>query len=181
MRVATANYGGSFRRNSEIKASANPATLVVIVYSEALVRGATTSGVAPVAETGFSHRLNVYKIIRLFFGLSYLNISVNNQVENSFFFRISNISVPCPHAELRGRTIIKKLWIFSRPWGRHHSKSPPCLIFLVKQIHQSTASERTTWLHRMKAAESCCPLCWLSQSFTVCRINRLTELRHTTT
>ena len=85
MRVATANYGGSFRRNSEIKASANPATLVVIVYSEALVRGATTSGVAPVAETGFSHRLNVYKIIRLFFGLSYLNISVNNQVENSFF------------------------------------------------------------------------------------------------
>ena len=152
MRVATAKYGGSFRRNSEIKASANPATLVVIVYSEALVRGATTSGVASVAETGFSHRLNVYKIIRLFFGLSYLNISVNNQVENSFFFRISNISVPCPHADLRGRTIIKKLWIFSRPWGRHHSQSPPCLIFLVKQIHQSTASERTTWLHRMKAA-----------------------------
>ena len=25
------------------------------------------------------------------------------------FFRISNISVPCPHAQLRGRTVIKKL------------------------------------------------------------------------
>ena len=60
------------------------------------------------------------------------------------FFRISNISVPCPHAQLRGRTIIKKLWTFFGPWGRDRSQSPPCWIFRVKQIHQSTVSERTT-------------------------------------
>ena len=68
--------------------------------------------VAPVAETGFSHRLTAYKIVGHFFGLSYLKISLNNHVENSFF-RSSNISVPCPHAQLRGRTVIKKLWTFS--------------------------------------------------------------------
>ena len=39
-------------------------------------------------------------------------ISLNNQVENSFF-RISNISVPCPHAQLRGRTVIKNYGHFS--------------------------------------------------------------------
>ena len=75
--------------------------------------------IAPVAETGFSHRLTVYKIVENFFGLSYLNISGNNQVD--FFFRISNISVPCPHAQLRGHTIIKKLWTIFRPWGRNRS------------------------------------------------------------
>ena len=37
---------------------------------------------APVAGTGFSHRLTEYKIVGHFFGLSYLNISVNNQIEN---------------------------------------------------------------------------------------------------
>ena len=31
------------------------------------------------------------------------------------FFRIINISVSCPHAQLRGRTIIKKLWTFFGP------------------------------------------------------------------
>ena len=36
------------------------------------------------AETGFSHKLTVYKIVGHFFGLSYLNIYGNNQVENSF-------------------------------------------------------------------------------------------------
>ena len=39
---------------------------------------------APVAETGFSHRLNAYKIVGHFLGLSCLNISGNNQVENIF-------------------------------------------------------------------------------------------------
>ena len=61
--------------------------------------------VAPVAETGFSHRLTANKIVGHFFGLSYLKLSGNNQVEN-IFFRISNISVLCPHARLRGRTVI---------------------------------------------------------------------------
>ena len=103
----------------------------------------------PVAKTGFSHRLTAYKIVGHFFGLSYRKISGHiNQVKYSFF-RISNISVPCPHAQLRGargRTVIKKLWTFLGPWGRDRSQSPPCWIFQVKHIHQSTASERTTRL-----------------------------------
>ena len=45
------------------------------------------------------------------------------------FFRMSNISVPCPHAQLKGRTTIKKLWTFFGPWGRDRSQSPPCWIF----------------------------------------------------
>ena len=103
---------------------------------------------APVAETGFSHtcfshRLTAYKIVGHFFGLSYRKISGSNQVKNRFF-RISSISVPCPHAQLRGCTVIKKLWTFFGPWGRDRSQSPPCWIFRVKQIHPSTASERTT-------------------------------------
>ena len=65
------------------------------------------------------------------------------------FFRISNISVPCLHAQLRvrGRTVIinKKLWTFFGPWRRDRSQSPPCWIFRVKQIHPYTASERMTW------------------------------------
>ena len=101
--------------------------------------------VAPVAETGFSHRLTAYKIVGHFFGLSYRKISGHNQVKN-IFFRISNISVLCPHAQLRGRTVIKKLWTFFWPWCRDRSQSPPCWIFRIKQIHQSTASERTTRL-----------------------------------
>ena len=39
---------------------------------------------APVAETGFSHRLTAYKIVGHFFGLSYREISGSNQVKNSF-------------------------------------------------------------------------------------------------
>ena len=101
---------------------------------------------APVPETGFSYRLTAYKSMGHFFGLSYLNISGNNQFKN-IFFRISSILVTCPHAQLRGRTVNKKLWTFFGPWGRARSQSPPCCIFRVKQIHQSTASERTTRLH----------------------------------
>ena len=67
--------------------------------------------IAPVAETGFSHRLTAYKIVGHLFGLSYRKISRHNQVKNSFV-RISNISVPCPHAQLRGRTAIKKVKTF---------------------------------------------------------------------
>ena len=100
------------------------------------ITGSRSDGVrgAPVAETGFSHRLTAYKIVGHFFGLSYLYISRHNEVENCFF-RSSNISVPCPHTQLRGRTVIKKLWTFFGPRGRHHSKSPPCCIFRVKQIN----------------------------------------------
>ena len=82
------------------------------------------SDLGPVAETGFSHRLTAYKIVGHFFGLSYLNISGNDQVD--FFFRISIISVPRPHAQLRGRTVIKKLWTFFGRWGRYRCQSPPC-------------------------------------------------------
>ena len=93
------------------------------------------SYLAPVAETGFSHRLTAYKIVGHFFGLSYRKISGNNQVKNRFF-RISNISVPCLHAQLGGRTVIKKLWTFFRPWGRDRYQSPPCWIFRVNQMQQ---------------------------------------------
>ena len=80
-----------------------------------------------------------------FFGLSYRKISGRNQLKN-IFFGISNISVPCSNAQLRGRTVIKKLWTFFEPRRRDRSQSPPCWIFRVKQIHSSTASERTTRL-----------------------------------
>ena len=94
------------------------------------------------AETGFSHRLTAYKIVGHFFGLLYRNISavIRSKI---VFFRISNILVPCPHAQLRGRTVIKKLWTFLGPWGRDCSQSPPCCIFRVRQIQPSTTSERT--------------------------------------
>ena len=118
---------------------------MVVFGGHMCIRGLAPS--APVAETGFSHRLTAYKIVGHFFGLSYLKISGNNQVEN-IFFRISNISVPCLHTQLRGRTVIKKSWTFFGPWGRDRSQSPPCWIFRVKQIHQFTASERTTRLWR---------------------------------
>ena len=95
--------------------------------------------IAPVAETGFSLKLTAYKIVGHFFGLSYRKISGSNQVKNCFF-RIINISVPCLHAQLRSGTVIKKLWTFFRTRGRDHSRSPPCWIFRVKQIHPSTAS-----------------------------------------
>ena len=99
--------------------------------------------IAPVAETGFSHGFTAYKIVGHFFALSYRKISGSNRV-NNVFIRISNMSVPCPHAQLRCRTVIKKLWTFFGPWGRDRCQSPPCWIFLVKQIHPSTASEMTT-------------------------------------
>ena len=84
------------------------------------------------------------KIVGNLFGLSYLNITGNNQVENSYFFRISNISVPCPHAQLRGRTVIEKLWTFFGPWGRDRHVD---LFGYKSNIHQYRASERTTRLH----------------------------------
>ena len=105
----------------------------------------TAASLAPVAETGFSHRLSAYKIVGFFFGLSYRNISLNNQVENSFF-RISNISLPCPHAQLGGRTVIKKVWTFSNPGVKIALSHRYVEFFWVKQIHKSTASERTTRL-----------------------------------
>ena len=76
------------------------------------------------------NRLIAYKIV----GHFYRKISGSNQVKNRFF-RISNISVPCPHAQLRGRTVNKKLLTFFRPWGRDHSLSPLCWIFRIKEIH----------------------------------------------
>ena len=106
--------------------------------------------VAPVVETGSRHRLTANKIVEHLFGLSYRKISGNNQVENSFF-RISNISVSWPHAQLIGRTVIKnslKLRIFLEPWGRDRSQSPPYWFFRVKQIHKSTISEGTTRLRK---------------------------------
>ena len=76
----------------------------------------------------------------------YLNIS--EWSGQTHFFRIINIPIPCPHAQLRGRTVIEKLWPFFGPLGRDPSQSPPCWIFRVKQIiHQSKTSERTTRIY----------------------------------
>ena len=89
--------------------------------------------VALEAETGFSHRLTAW----IYQGIISSKIVI---------FTISNISVPCPYAQLWGRTVIKKLSTFFGPGGRDRSQSPPCWSFWVKQIHPSTASERITRL-----------------------------------
>ena len=51
----------------------------------------------PVAETGFSHRMTVYKFVGHFFELSYRKISGHNQVKNIFSesvtFHFSNLGV----------------------------------------------------------------------------------------
>ena len=78
-----------------------------------------------------------------FFGLSYRKYRRVVRAKK-VFFRIGNILVPCQHAQHRGRTGIKKLRTFFGHWDRDRSQSPPCWIFRVKQIHPSTASERTT-------------------------------------
>ena len=59
------------------------------------------------------------------------------------FLRISNISAPCPHAQLRGRTVIKKLWTFGTMGSGSLSVTAMLEFCRVKQIHQSTASERS--------------------------------------
>ena len=67
--------------------------------------------VAPVAVTSFSHRLTAYKFV----GISLdCNIWICLGIIRSkiAFFRISNISVPYLYAQLRGRTVIKKLRSF---------------------------------------------------------------------
>ena len=45
---------------------------------------------------------------------------------------LSNILVPHPHTQLRGRTVIKKLWTFLGPCGPDHSQSPAMLNFSGK-------------------------------------------------
>ena len=57
------------------------------------------------------------------------------------FFRISNISAPCPHAQLRSRTVIQKLWTFFGPWGSGLLSVTTMLNFSGKA---NTASERTS-------------------------------------
>ena len=57
------------------------------------------------------------------------------------------MSISCPHVQLRSHTVNKTLWTFFETWSRDRSQSPPCRIFRVKQIHQSSASETTTQLY----------------------------------
>ena len=59
-----------------------------------------------------SHRLTPYKIVGHLFRRSYLTL-VPEESGRKYFITIINISDPCPHAQLRGRTIIKNLWTFS--------------------------------------------------------------------
>ena len=73
---------------------------------------------APVAETGFSHRLTPYKS----WGISldgniyreYLRIIRSEIV----FFRIGDIPDTRSHVQLIFRTVIEKSWTFFGPWGR---------------------------------------------------------------
>ena len=68
-------------------------------------------------DSPISHRFTAYKIVGHFLGLSYRKISGSNQFKN-IFLRISNMSVPYPHAQLRGRTVIKKVMdIFRTLWS----------------------------------------------------------------
>ena len=62
--------------------------------------------VAPVAETGFSHRLSVYKFVGHFFGLSYRKISGNNRVKNSFFLESVTFQL---HAHMLSSEIAQSL------------------------------------------------------------------------
>ena len=48
---------------------------------------------------------------------------------SNLFFRINDISITCPHDQLTGRTVIKKLWVFFRTWGPDRSQSSPCWFF----------------------------------------------------
>ena len=86
------------------------------------------------------HRLPAYKIVEHFFGLSYLNISENNQVEKSF---LESVTFQFHARMLRSHSHSKVMDIF-RTLGLGTLSVPPCCIFRVEQIHQSTASERTT-------------------------------------
>ena len=92
-----------------------------------------------VAETGFSHRLSLYKIEAHLFGRSYLRLLFEYS-GRFFFFRINDISITCPHDQLTGRTVIKKLWIFFGLEVQIALSHRHVDFFRVKQIHQSTAS-----------------------------------------
>ena len=61
----------------------------------------TTLRLTSVAETGLSHRLTVYKI----FGLSYLKILGNNQVENIF---LQSVTFQF-HARMRSSEVAQSL------------------------------------------------------------------------
>ena len=63
-------------------------------------------GLAPVAETGFSHRLHGSVQNRgHFFGLSYRKTSGSNQVKNIF---LESVTFQFHARMLRGRTVIEK-------------------------------------------------------------------------
>ena len=70
-----------------------------------------------VADTGFSHRLTANKISLEGHIGKYRRI-IRSKI---FFFRVSNILAPCPHAQLRGRKVIKRLWTCFGPCVRDHS------------------------------------------------------------
>ena len=57
------------------------------------------------AETGLSHRLTAYKIVGHFYGLSYLKISGNNQVENIF---LESVTFQF-HARMRSSEVAQSL------------------------------------------------------------------------
>ena len=101
------------------------------------------------AETGFSHRLTAYKFVGHLFGLSYRKISGHNQVKNHFF-RISNISVQCLHAQLSIRTVTKKVMDIFRTLGSGSLSVTAMLEFSGKaktSIHGLGEDDTANWAY----------------------------------
>ena len=92
--------------------------LVFILFS--MVTG-RMSPLVHLAETDFSYRLTPYKIVRNFFGRSYLRLPLTNQVENSLLVSVTfhlQAGMLCSFSA--------QLWTFFGPWGRDRSQSLPC-------------------------------------------------------
>ena len=82
-----------------------------------------------------------------------INISEIKHLDNTFGHRDDHLK-KCATFYFIKKHIFKKksqctlwsLWSLLGPWGRDRSQSLLNWIFRVKQVHQSTGSERTTWL-----------------------------------
>ena len=106
---------------------------------------------APVAETGFSHRLTPYKIVGNFFGRSYLT---NNQVENIFFELVT--------FQLRGR-LLSSFPAHSLKGYRHFSDLGVAIALSQRHVDTWISSDKTnTTIHCLgeDVTSYCYVRCW---------------------
>ena len=89
----------------------------------------------------YSHRLTAYKIVGNFFGLS-----SREKSRKIFFLESVTFQFHVRMLSSKVTQSLKSYKTFFELWGRDRSQSPPCWIFRIKQINQSTVSERTTRL-----------------------------------